>query len=303
VSAPELETLGFIEAARRLRLEGKTVRYRTDCALTSPVTEVSDVSGDVVTVTFLGLTGFCGTLPLVLRSLAQKSERLAKYLNTLNNEIVALYGEAIRQYRPELGGSVSESEAGVKEARSALLARSDIQQGPLTELQTLRLASLLEGRELGGLQAAIEDLFGAPARVSEERPKDGPGALRIELGPLDEDRLCALLPPDPGGERIWESLPAQFQTKTKKNALRTLLLLCRLFRPLDGSIEVVLHSVKRPDQPSGRLWRVAPNRAEEQQPRTHAILGVNAWLKPTSGGALIPRDVCRRIEEAPCPSA
>jgi type VI secretion system protein ImpH len=190
-----------------------------------------------MTVTFLGLTGPSGVLPLHYTELLLHLDRdvrgperyaLRAWLDLFNHRLVSLFVRAWEKYRfpvayeragaagldpftqalfslvglgsPGLRGRLAvRVPAAVAGQRPAVLARVD-------DLALLHYGGLLaaRGRSAVGLQALLQDYFGVPVEVQQFRGR----WLRLE--PADQSRLepagaaCTLGVNAVAGERVWD---------------------------------------------------------------------------------------------------
>lgn len=167
--------------------QDEVVRFRAQQSLAFPPTEIVALDANEavpgappeMTVSFFGLTGPSGALPLhytalVVRALRQRGGSLRDFLDLFNHRLISLFLRASGKYRLPLAYERSHEPGG--DPVSAVLrgivglGSKGVQNRLLSGDETLLHYAGLYGhfpRSAAGLEAVLSDYFARPVRVEQ----------------------------------------------------------------------------------------------------------------------------------------
>ncbi|WP_147693350.1 type VI secretion system baseplate subunit TssG [Vogesella mureinivorans] len=220
---------GFFQAVRVLGLSSRrrrgplpaNLRFRTVASLSFPASELrryqpDEAALDELTVSFMGLTGPSGALPvsytelLLERKQHYRDDTLHAFFDMFSHRAMAMFYGAWRKYRFWLAAEEGEQDdfsrhllhlGGVGLGKSRQLATGE---GAVHEHLFLYFAGLLSQKPLSAqaLQTVVAGLFGIPAALVQF---DGQW---LPLPPAQQSRLglgeCELGVSLFCGERVWD---------------------------------------------------------------------------------------------------
>lgn len=227
--AQDASQFGFFQAVRVLGLSSRrrrgplpaNLRFRTVASLSFPASELQryqqdEAALDELTVSFMGLTGPSGALPvsytelLLERKHQYRDDTLHAFFDMFSHRAMAMFYGAWRKYRFWLAAEEGEQDdfsrhllhlGGVGLGRSRQLATGE---GAVHEHLFLYFAGLLSQKPLSAqaLQTVVAGLFGIPAALLQF---DGQW---LPLPPAQQSRLgqgeCELGVSLFCGERVWD---------------------------------------------------------------------------------------------------
>lgn len=295
----------------------RTVRFRAGTHLAFPATEIENVEHEppappTISVTFAGLTGVSGVLPLhysiaLWREFRNRNTALRDFFDLFNDRLIAFFYRAWAKYRIPIAverGATGGLD-GASEAMRALIGFGTEHlsgRAGVPEHALLHYSGLMSHfpRNAVNLEHLLSDYFRLPIRVVPfdgrwlALPKDQ--CSRISANDRDPGQFCRLSMDAVVGESYWdvdssftiEIGPIDYTAFTSLMphgaALQRLASLARLYINPELGIRVEL-CLRREEVPLPQLG------AESGAP---PLLGWNTWLRhePMSHD---PRDAAYRI--------